>query len=58
MRPWLSVTGTRCTRCGPPSCFRRLHTPSPLNSSVMSEKPPMSDGWLASTSHFQPMRPA
>ena len=23
IRPWLSVTGTRCTRWGPPSCFMR-----------------------------------
>ena len=28
MRPWLSVTGTRCTRCTPPSNFSRAHTPS------------------------------
>jgi hypothetical protein len=25
MRPWLSVTGTRCTRCTPPSNFSRAH---------------------------------
>ena len=28
MRPWDSVTGTRCTRCTPPSYFRLAHTPS------------------------------
>ena len=31
MRPCASVTGTRCTRCGPPSCFMRVHTPSPFS---------------------------
>ena len=36
MRPWLSVTGTRCTRCGPPSWCSRGHTPSPRNRKVMS----------------------
>ena len=29
MRPWLSVTGTRCTRCTPPSNFSRAHGASP-----------------------------
>ena len=58
MRPWLSVTGTRCTRCTPPSCFIRGHTPSPFSRKVMSLKPPMSDGSEPSTSSFQPMRPA
>nr|KEP22404.1 hypothetical protein DA06_24620 [Georgenia sp. SUBG003] len=28
MRPWDSVTGTRWTRCTPPSYFRWAHTPS------------------------------
>ena len=27
--PWLSVTGTRWTRCTPPSNFRRAHGASP-----------------------------
>ena len=45
MRPWLSVTGTRCTRCGPASCLRRAHASSPLTTSVASRTPPMSDGW-------------
>ena len=26
IRPWDSVTGTRCTRCTPPSYFNRLQT--------------------------------
>ena len=29
MRPCDSVTGTRCTRCTPPSYFSRAQTPSP-----------------------------
>ena len=59
MRPWLSVTGTRCTRCGPPSCFMRGHTPSPFSRNVTSLNPPMSDGVGARAPRaFQPMRPA
>jgi len=34
MRPCDSVTGTRCTRCGPPSCLRRVQTPSPFARKV------------------------
>ncbi len=29
MRPWLSVTGTRCTRCTPPSYLSSAHGASP-----------------------------
>ena len=29
IRPWDSVTGTRWTRCTPPSYFSRDQTPSP-----------------------------
>ena len=42
IRPWLSVTGTR-HGAGPPSCFMRLQTPSPLTRNVTPLKPPMSD---------------
>ena len=56
MRPWLSVTGTRCTRCGPPSCFMRLHTLSPFSRNVTSLNPPMSDAAAPSTSSFHPIR--
>ncbi len=52
IRPWLSVAGTRCTRWGPASCLSRLHTPCPFTRKVASLKPPMSDGWLESTSTF------
>ena len=36
MRPWLSVTGTRWTRWGPPSKCMCGHTPSPLRRNVIS----------------------
>ncbi len=29
MRPWDSVTGTRCTRCTPPSYFKSAYGASP-----------------------------
>jgi len=44
MRPWDSVTGTRCTRCTPPSYFSRDQAPSPprapLIATVTSLSPP------------------
>ncbi len=46
-RPWLSVTGTRCTRWGPASCFRRAQASGPFTTRVISRKPPMSDGCVA-----------
>ena len=58
MRPWLSVTGTRCTRCGPPSNFRWLHASSPRTTNVIWLKPPRSDGSADSTSSFHPERSA
>ena len=44
MRPWLSVAGTRCTRCGPPSNLRLRQAVGPLISMVMSLNPPISLG--------------
>jgi len=35
--PWDSVTGTRWTRCGPASCWRARHAPSPATRNVISE---------------------
>ena len=43
---------------GPPSCFMRGHTPSPLSMKVTSLNPPMSEASEPITSAFQPMRPA
>src|SRR2546426_320724 len=40
MRPCVSVTGTRCTRCTPPSNLRRLKAPFPATSPITSLKPP------------------
>ena len=51
IRPWLSVAGTRCTRCGPPSYLKRAHAGSPLTTNVTSRKPPCSDGLLRE--HFE-----
>ena len=36
MRPWDSVTGTRCTRCVPPSNLNTEYAPSPLTANVYS----------------------
>ena len=55
IRPWLSVTGTRCTRCGPPSNFSRLHAVSPRTTIVTWLKPPRSLASSASTSTDQPL---
>ena len=63
MRPCDSVTGTRCTRCTPPSYFSPAHTPSgsvprersdhvtSLYAAEVGRSPP-------STSVFQPRRSA
>ena len=40
MRPWLSVAGTRCTRCTPASCLKTANAPSPLTAMVASRSPP------------------
>ena len=40
IRPWLSVSGTRCTRCGPPSYFSRDHASSPFTTNETSRNPP------------------
>ena len=57
-RPCDSVTGTRCTRCVPASCFMRVHTWSPAISPLTSVYPPRSDGEAASGSSFQRRRRA
>ena len=40
MRPWLSVTGTRCTRCTPPSNFSRAHGASPGGGAARLHRDP------------------
>ena len=42
MRPWLSVAGTRCTRCTPDSYFSRAKTLRPVISAVADLMPPSS----------------
>ena len=36
MRPWFSVSGTRCTRCTPDSNFIRANTPLPVMLATIS----------------------
>ena len=40
MRPCDSVSGTRCTRCVPPSHLKTEYAPSPLTAKTTSLKPP------------------
>ena len=54
MRPWDSVVGTRCTRCTPRSCLKRLKTSSPWIMAMTSLKPPLPLDELDSGSSFQP----
>ena len=56
MRPWLSVTGTRCTRCVPPSYLKRGQAPSPCTENVTSLTPPRSLPSSDSVSTFSPWR--
>ena len=54
MRPWLSVFGTRCTRCTPLSNFMTEYTWSPLTLNWISLKPPASEADMSIVSVFQP----
>ena len=54
MRPWLSVAGTRCTRCTPPSCLNTLNAPAPLTAKVASFRPPASASLTSSSSTWYP----
>ncbi len=58
MRPWLSVAGTRCTRCTPDSNFSRRTRLRPVISAMPSFRPPSSVSPYSSTSKRQPCRPA
>ena len=65
IRPCDSVTGTRWTRCTPPSHFSRDHTPFPpsgmprlFTATETSLYPPRSDSCASSTSVTQPCRSA
>src|SRR5437667_6297940 len=52
-RPWVSVFGTRCTRCTPLSYFIREYTPWPSMIAMTSFSPPTPDSEVESTSTFQ-----
>ena len=43
IRPWLSVAGTRCTRCPPDSKRSARQAPSPSTPKTISRSPPTSD---------------
>ncbi len=58
MRPWLSVTGTRCTRCGPPSNLKRGQASVPWTENVTSLYPPRSLLSADNVSTLRPWRPA
>ena len=54
MRPWLSVVGTRCTRCTPDSYFSRANTLRPVISAMPSFSPPSSVSSYSRISKRQP----
>ena len=54
MRPELSVTGTRCTRCTPLSNFSFSNTFLPEMRATLSLMPPSSVEPSSISSHFQP----
>ena len=56
MRPWVSVSGTRCTRCTPDSNFSLANAPRPFTSAMISLKPPMVPSLAEITSTFQPCK--
>ena len=54
MRPPVSVSGTRWTRCTPLSNFRREYAPCPLMSRLASRTPPSSVSLRFAISVFHP----
>ena len=58
MRPCDSVSGTRCTRCVPPSHLNTRYAPSPFTANVTSLYPPPSLGLDPSSSTLKPRRSA
>ena len=53
MRPWLSVSGTRWTRCVPDSYFSRANTSLPATDITASLQPPSGVSECESISTFQ-----
>src|SRR5690606_11742052 len=58
MRPWDSVSGTRCTRWVPDSNFSRAYAPAPSTRATTSRKPPCSPLLADSISTRHPWRSA
>mmetsp|Transcript_3698 Transcript_3698/g.12939 ORF Transcript_3698/g.12939 Transcript_3698/m.12939 type:complete len:213 (+) Transcript_3698:960-1598(+) len=54
-RPWVSVAGTRCTRCTPASHFSLLYTLSPVMPITTSRYPPWSFSVWLMGSIFHPI---
>src|SRR5208283_6109594 len=52
-RPWVSVAGTRCTRCTPDSYLSCEYTPWPSMMAMISFNPPTLDSEVERTSTFQ-----
>ena len=58
MRPCVSVSGTRCTRCTPDSNFSLAKAPRPFTSAMISLKPPTVPSEAEITSTLQPCKAA
>ena len=58
MRPCDSVSGTRCTRCVPPSYLKTENAPSPLTANTTSLNPPASFSLVESVSVLNRRRSA
>ena len=58
IRPCDSVSGTRCTRCVPPSNLKIENAPWPLTANTASLTPPPSLSLVESVSVLRPSRSA
>ena len=58
IRPCDSVSGTRCTRCVPPSNLKTENAPWPLTAKTVSFTPPASLSLVESVSVLKPRRSA
>ena len=56
IRPWVSVAGTRCTRCTPDSRRRRPKAPSPRTATIASLRPPRVPSLSDMGSQLRPCR--
>ena len=58
IRPWDSVSGTRCTRCVPPSNLKTEYAPWPFTAKTISFTPPDSFSLVERVSVLKPRRSA